>query len=99
MYTQPGLWRSLCRFGPSNNPALKEARVQPGGIRFRIQPDVCDSSPRRELRGASMDITFLKDIELVRLRPHAHIRGKSARYTVTYPDGREEIVLNVPGYD
>jgi hypothetical protein len=46
-----------------------------------------------------MDITFLKDVELVRLRPHAHVRGKSARYTVTYPDGREEIVLNVPDYD
>jgi hypothetical protein len=35
----------------------------------------------------------------VRLRPHAHVRGKSAQYKVTYPDGREEIVLNVPQYD
>jgi len=35
----------------------------------------------------------------VRLRPHAHVRGKSAQYKVTYPDGREEIVLNVPRYD
>ena len=46
-----------------------------------------------------MDITFLKDVEIVRLRPHAHVRGKSAQYKVTYPDGREEIVLNVPRYD
>ena len=46
-----------------------------------------------------MDITFLKDVEIVRLRPHAHVRGKSAQYRVTYPDGREEIVLNVPRYD
>ncbi len=46
-----------------------------------------------------MDITFLKDVELVSLRPHAHVRGKSAQYKVTYPDGREEIVLNVPRYD
>ena len=36
---------------------------------------------------------------LVRLRPHAHVRGKSAQYKVTYPDGREETVLNVPRYD
>ena len=28
-----------------------------------------------------MDITFLKDVEIVSLRPHAHVRGKSARYT------------------
>jgi hypothetical protein len=46
-----------------------------------------------------MDITFLKDVEIVRLRPHAHVRGKSAQYKLTYPDGREEIVLNVPRYD
>jgi hypothetical protein len=46
-----------------------------------------------------MDITFLKDVEIVRLRPHAHVRGKSAQYTVTYPDGRKEVVLDVPRYD
>ena len=46
-----------------------------------------------------MDITFLKDVEIVRLRPHAHVRGKSAQYKLTYPDGREEIVLSVPRYD
>src|SRR5712691_2598039 len=46
-----------------------------------------------------MDITFLKDVEIVRLRPHAHVRGKSAQYKLTYPDGREEVVLNVPQYD
>jgi hypothetical protein len=50
-------------------------------------------------RAPPMDITFLKDVELVRLRPHAHVRGKSTQYTVTYPDGRDETVLNVPQYD
>jgi len=46
-----------------------------------------------------MQITFLKDAEIVRLRPHAHVRGKSAQYTITYPDGRQEVVLSVPHYD
>jgi hypothetical protein len=46
-----------------------------------------------------MDITFLQNVQIVRLRPHAHVRGKSAQYKLTYPDGREEIVLNVPHYD
>ncbi len=46
-----------------------------------------------------MDIVFLKDVEIVRLRPHAHVRGKSAQYTLIYPDGRKEVVLNVPRYD
>ncbi len=46
-----------------------------------------------------MDITFHKDVEIVRLRPHAHVRGKSAQYKLIYPDGREEIALQVPRYD
>jgi hypothetical protein len=46
-----------------------------------------------------MDISILKDVELVRLRPHAHVRGKTAVYRVIYPDGREEVLLNVPHYD
>ena len=45
------------------------------------------------------DITFLKDVELVWFRPHAHVRGKSKQYKLIYPDGREDIVLNVPCYD
>ena len=46
-----------------------------------------------------MDITFLKDADIVRLRPHAHVRGRSAQYRLTYPNGHEEIVLSVPNYD
>lgn len=46
-----------------------------------------------------MEITFLKDAELVGMRPHAHVRGKSAQYRLIYPDGREEVILNVPHYD
>jgi len=49
--------------------------------------------------GPAADITFKRDIELVWFRPHAHVRGKSARYTLIYPDGREVVVLDVPHYD
>ena len=49
--------------------------------------------------GPPAEIKFLKDVELVWFRPHAHVRGKSVRYTLTYPDGREEIVLDIPRYD
>jgi len=49
--------------------------------------------------GPEAEITFLKDLELVWFRPHAHMRAKSVQYRLTYPDGREEIVLNVPHYD
>jgi hypothetical protein len=39
------------------------------------------------------------DSELVSLLPHMHFRGKSFEYTVTYPDGKSEVLLNVPHYD
>jgi hypothetical protein len=45
------------------------------------------------------EITFLKDLEVVWFRPHAHVRAKSVQYKLKYPDGREQIVLNVPRYD
>ena len=46
-----------------------------------------------------IEITFRKDIEIVSFKPHAHVRAKSVQYKLIYPDGREEIVLNVPRYD
>jgi hypothetical protein len=45
------------------------------------------------------EVSFLKDVELVWFRPHAHVRGKTVRYTLVYPDGREETVLYVPRYN
>jgi len=46
-----------------------------------------------------MDATFLEDVELVFMMPHMHVRGKDMTYTLIYPDGRKEVVLNVPHYD
>ncbi|HUE84937.1 MAG TPA: cytochrome c [Vicinamibacterales bacterium] len=42
---------------------------------------------------------FLEDVTIYSLAPHTHLRGKAWEYTVTYPDGRSEIVLSVPTYD
>jgi mono/diheme cytochrome c family protein len=49
--------------------------------------------------GPPAEIAFLKDVELVWFRPHAHVRGKTVRYTLAYPDGREETLLYVPRYN
>ena len=43
--------------------------------------------------------TFTKDMYITSLTPHMHLRGKSMRMEVTYPDGRVETLLNVPHYD
>jgi peroxiredoxin len=42
---------------------------------------------------------FLKDTTLLSLFPHMHLRGKSFRYELFYPDGTSEIILDVPRYD
>jgi hypothetical protein len=44
-------------------------------------------------------IEFTQDTHIVALFPHTHLRGNSWEYRVTYPDGREEVVLSVPHYD
>ena len=42
---------------------------------------------------------FDTDTTLFALFPHTHLRGKAARYRAFYPDGTEEILLDVPKYD
>ncbi len=61
-------------------------------LQLRIPPGVNDQ------RVDSM-IEFTQDAHIVALFPHTHLRGKSWEYRLTYPDGREEVVLSVPHYD
>jgi hypothetical protein len=42
---------------------------------------------------------FLKDSLVLNLFPHMHYRGKSFRFEAEYPDGRREVLLDVPRYD
>ena len=61
--------------------------------KFAIPPNDPDwASPPAE-------VTFDADVELVWMMPHMHVRGKDMTYTLEDPDGRKEIVLNVPRYD
>jgi peroxiredoxin len=40
-----------------------------------------------------------RDIHLLNMSPHMHLRGKSFRYEAFFPDGRHQILLDVPRYD
>jgi hypothetical protein len=42
---------------------------------------------------------FTEDSLLLTLMPHMHLRGKAFRYEATYPDGKKEVLLDVPHYD
>jgi hypothetical protein len=43
--------------------------------------------------------TAPQDIHLVTAQPHMHNRGKAMEIKAFYPDGRSEVLLNVPRYD
>ncbi len=55
--------------------------------------------PNQENYRIGMARTLQKDTLLINLWPHAHLRARAARYMAFYPDGSEELLLDVPNYD
>ena len=47
----------------------------------------------------SVEHTFRKNVLLYSVQPHAHLRGRAAKFTAHYPDGRKEVLLSLPRYD
>jgi hypothetical protein len=43
--------------------------------------------------------TFEAPVTLYELMPHAHNRASDFKYTLVFPDGREQVLLTVPRYD
>jgi peroxiredoxin len=43
--------------------------------------------------------SFDRDVEVLSLMPHMHLRGKDFKYVAVYPDGKKETLLSVPKYD
>ena len=48
---------------------------------------------------ATAESVFESDALINSMMPHMHLRGIAAKYTLYYPDGSEEILLDVPKYD
>lgn len=63
------------------------------GRRLSIPPHA--ENHRVETRSSAAPV----DVEVLAFMPHMHLRGKSFRYEARYPDGRSEILLDVPRYD
>lgn len=61
-------------------------------VRFAIPP----GAENHEVKASK---TFTEDVWITSFTPHMHVRGKAFNYTAVYPDGRSEVLLNVPGYD
>jgi peroxiredoxin len=75
--------------GPVEHKVVTHGIAQP---RFEIPPGA-DNHP------VESAFTFESDVHLLSFMPHMHLRGKSFRYEATFPDGRKEVLLNVPAYD
>jgi len=76
----------------------KPTRVMGGAaplMHFNI--DIKPGDPNYKIGPISQ--TIMKDIDVVSLMPHMHMRGKSALFEAFYPDGTSEELLRVPVYD
>jgi mono/diheme cytochrome c family protein len=68
--------------------------TQAEGTSYAIPP-IPANGRNYELIGMT---TYRSPITIYQLQPHAHVRAVDFRYTVIYPDGREQVILTVPHY-
>lgn len=90
---EPGVDRSKLGLIFAREPPAHEVRT--GMILnplFELPPGAANHEVEAEA-------TFSADVKVWTMHPHMHLRGKDMTYTVTYPDGRTEIVLRVPRFD
>ncbi len=71
----------------------KEVRITAGfNFKFLIPAGAPDYRVTQELE-------IPRDTNLYTITPHMHYRGKSFKFTARYPDGSDEVLLDVPRYD
>jgi len=86
--TQVGLY-----YYPANQTPKRELKTTAAGLTaFTIPPGAAEVPAESDYRVAN-------DSLLHELNPHMHYRGKKIAYDAVYPDGRSEVLLNVPMYD
>jgi hypothetical protein len=77
---------------------LGETRVVNGKavkVRGRI-PNIPPNVDNWEISG---EVTVKEAITLYAFAPHMHLRGKDIKYTLVWPDGRKQLLLDVPKFD
>lgn len=77
---------------------LTETRMVNGKevkVRGRI-PNIPPNVDNWEIGG---EVLIKEAITLYAFAPHMHLRGKDIKYTLIWPDGREQVLLSVPKFD
>ena len=65
----------------------------------RVRPKIPTIPPYAENWKITGITPVTEDITLYGMSPHMHLRGKSLRWILTWPDGREDTILDVPNFD
>ena len=92
----------------TGKPALDESKM---GLWFHEEPpegnitymftanNKISIPPHAKAHKETDERVIPQDAILYSILPHAHYRGKAAEIYAIYPDGTEELLLSVPGYD
>jgi peroxiredoxin len=80
------------KFIPAEEVTHRVFTVKAANHRFQIPPGAASHPVQAQMR-------FDREAELISLFPHMHLRGKAFRYSAKTPDGKQEILLDVPQYD
>jgi hypothetical protein len=93
-------------YTPNGKETMDQTRIgftlakAPAERRFIIMAPEHLVDPRKPIPAGeanwetSGELTFNQDAELVWFMPHMHLRGKDMNFTLVYPDGHEQTVLN-----
>ncbi len=84
-------YAGVCFIDKKDVTKLRKGRLAIN-TRFKIPPNTDNHSVTAEYQ-------FHRDESLLAMTPHMHLRGKAFRYEAIYPDGKKEVLLDVPKYD
>ncbi len=85
--------RLALRFARPDEPITRRYQTTAlYSVNFAIPPGAAEHEVRARY-------VFEEDAILTALLPHMHLRGKSFRYLLTYPDGTSRPLLEIPRYD
>lgn len=73
-------------------PEIEVVTASASNRRFKIPP----GAPAHPVEAS---VTIPRDVEILTLMPHMHLRGRSFRYELESPEGGRSTMLDVPRYD
>ncbi|HEV3203655.1 MAG TPA: redoxin domain-containing protein, partial [Gemmataceae bacterium] len=96
-------------YTPNGAPQMDQTSIglvfaDPKNVKKEISTEMAANGrfvipPHAENYQVEASHTLREDSILLDMAPHTHLRGKTFQYEAIYPDGKKEILLDLPGYD